>query len=209
MAGFRVDFSMEGVKALKKTILIVGGARGGKSRFAQELAEQSNEAVLFVATAEAGDEEMRRRIEKHRGSRPASWQTLEATSGLAGRISREIAGSGVVLIDCITLLVNNVIRENYREGDMLDEDLIEAKVTAEITELINCMRNSQARFIIVSNEVGLGIVPENKLGRFYRDVLGRANQLLAEYADEVYLMVCGIPIPLKCRDQRECNGGAN
>lgn len=182
---------------MNKITLIVGGARGGKSRFAQELAEKAGEAILFVATAEAGDDEMRRRIEKHRSTRPASWQTLEATTGLSGRIRREIAGKDVVLIDCITLLVNNVIAENCREGDIFDEELIEGKVTTEITELIDCMRNSQARFIIVSNEVGLGIVPENKLGRFYRDVLGRANQLLAEYADEVYLLICGLPLPLK------------
>ncbi len=186
----------------KGCTLIIGGARGGKSRFAQELAEKTGEAVLFVATAEAGDEEMRRRIEKHRKSRPASWRTLEATSDLASRIGRETGGEGVVLIDCITLLVSNILGESGgRDGEQADEGLIEEKVTAEIRELIECINQTGARFIIVSNEVGLGLVPANQMGRFYRDILGRANQILAQYADEVYLMVCGLPMPLKTPGQ--------
>jgi len=186
----------------KGCTLIVGGARGGKSRFAQEIAEKTGEAVLFVATAEAGDEEMRQRIEKHRKSRPASWQTLEATSNLASRIGREIGGERVVLIDCITLLVSNILGDfSSRAGEQADEGLIEEKVTAEIRELIEFIDRSDARFIIVSNEVGLGLVPANQLSRFYRDILGRANQLLAQHADEVYLMVCGLPMPLKTPGQ--------
>ena len=178
----------------KGCTLIVGGARSGKSRFAQELAEKTRKAVLFVATAEAGDEEMSRRIEKHRKSRPAAWQTLEATDNLSGRISREISGEGVVIIDCITLLVNNITRGHINRGS---EGIIEEQVTAEIRGLIECIDQTDARFIIVSNEVGLGLVPANKLGRFYRDILGRANQLLAQRADEVYLMVCGLPVAIK------------
>ena len=182
----------------KGCTLIVGGARGGKSRFAQELAEKTGEAVLFVATAEAGDEEMRRRIEKHRKSRPASWQTLEATSNLASRIQQEIGGKAVVLIDCITLLVSNILGgSGSRDGEQADEGLIEEKVNTEINELIEFIDQTDARFIIVSNEVGLGLVPANQMGRLYRDILGRANQLLARHADEVYLMVCGLPMPLK------------
>jgi len=176
----------------KGCTLIVGGARSGKSRFAQELAEKTGKAVLFVATAEAGDEEMSRRIEKHR--KPAAWRTLEATDNLSGRISREISGEGVVIIDCITLLVNNITGGHINRGS---EGLTEEKVTAEISELIECIDQTDARFIIVSNEVGLGLVPANKLGRFYRDILGRANQLLARRADEVYLMVCGLPVAIK------------
>ena len=186
----------------KGCTLIVGGARGGKSRFAQELAEKTGEAVLFVATAEAGDEEMRQRIEKHRKSRPASWRTLEATSNLASRIGREIGGERVVLIDCITLLVSNILGgSSPRDGEQADEGFIEEKVTAEIRELIEFIDQTDARFIIVSNEVGLGLVPANQLSRFYRDILGRANQLLAQHADEVYLMVCGLPMPLKTPGQ--------
>jgi adenosylcobinamide kinase/adenosylcobinamide-phosphate guanylyltransferase len=181
--------------------LVVGGARGGKSRFAQELAEKTGGNVLFVATAEAGDEEMRRRIEKHRISRPASWRTLEVTSGLADRIRKETKDENVVLIDCITLLVNNIIGESCREGEQLDEEYIEGKITAEINKLIDYIDESDARFIIVSNEVGLGLVPANHLGRFYRDIMGRANQLLAEQADELYLMVCGLSVPLKAPRQ--------
>ena len=181
--------------------LVVGGARGGKSRFAQELAEKTGESVLFVATAEAGDEEMRRRIEKHRSSRPASWRTLEATSGLADHIRKESNGENVVLIDCITLLVNNIIGESGREGEQIEEEHVEGKIIKEINELIDYIDVSDARFVIVSNEVGLGLVPVSHLGRFYRDVLGLANQLLAHHADEVYLMVCGLPVPLKTTGQ--------
>ncbi|MDD5591624.1 MAG: bifunctional adenosylcobinamide kinase/adenosylcobinamide-phosphate guanylyltransferase, partial [Dehalococcoidales bacterium] len=103
-------------------------------------------------------------------------------------------GEGVVIIDCVTLLVNN-ITGSY--GDRDSEGLIEEKVTAEIRGLIDCIDQTDARFIIVSNEVGLGLVPANKLGRFYRDILGRVNQILARRADEFYLMVCGLPVAIK------------
>jgi len=182
----------------KGLTLIVGGARGGKSSYAQELAAGTGEGVLFVATASADDEEMRRRIEKHRLSRPDSWQTLETTSHLAPRIKEEIRGEKVVLIDCITLLVSNVIAEAPgTNGQPPGEEILQEKVTEEIGALIEYIEGSDARFIIVTNEVGLGLVPANELGRLYRDILGRANQQLARQADEVYLMVCGLPMPLK------------
>lgn len=178
--------------------LIVGGARGGKSSYAQEIAARKREGVLFVATARADDEEMRRRIEKHRLSRPDSWRTLETTSGLARRIKEEIRGEKVVLIDCITLLVSNIIAEvSGTGGEQAGEELLHDRVNEEIGALIEYIEGSDARFIIVTNEVGLGLVPANELGRLYRDILGRANQQLARHADEVYLMVCGLPVALK------------
>lgn len=178
--------------------LIVGGARGGKSSYAQELATGTGERVLFVATARADDEEMRRRIEKHRLSRPDSWRTLEATSRLARRIEEKIREEKVVLIDCITLLVSNVIAEvPGTKGEPPGEELLQDRVTEEIGTLIEYIEGSDARFIIVTNEVGLGLIPANEMGRFYRDILGRANQQLARHADAVYLMVCGLPMPLK------------
>ena len=185
---------------IKGLTLIVGGARGGKSSYAQDLAAGTGEGVLFVATASADDEEMRRRIEKHRLSRPDSWRTLETTSHLARRIGEEIREEKVVLIDCITLLVNNVIAEiPDMDEELPSEDLLQEKVTEEIGALIEYIEGSDARFIIVTNEVGLGLVPANELGRLYRDILGRANQQLARHADEVYLMVCGLPLLLKTR----------
>ena len=178
-----------------KNILIIGGARSGKSRFAQELALKSGKPVLFVATAVAGDEEMQNRIEKHQNARPAAWNTLEVTTHIGSQISRKIGGAEVVIIDCITLLVNNIFGDQTDE--QIDAPLIEKRLTTEINELIECINHSNASFIIVTNEVGLGLVPANKVGRLYRDLLGRANQLLAEHADEIYLMVAGLPVQIK------------
>ncbi len=179
-------------------ILIIGGARSGKSHFAQELALKLGESVLFVATAEAGDEEMRQRIEEHQRARPATWSTLEVTSHIGSQIMRNIGGAQVVIVDCVTLLVNNIFsRYSERTGEQINAPLIEKGLIAEIDELVDCMNHTNASFIIVTNEVGLGLVPANRMGRLYRDLLGRANQILAQRADEIYLMVAGIPIKVK------------
>ncbi|MDI6814717.1 MAG: bifunctional adenosylcobinamide kinase/adenosylcobinamide-phosphate guanylyltransferase [Dehalococcoidales bacterium] len=179
-------------------ILITGGARSGKSRFAQELALRLGEPVLFVATAVAGDEEMQHRIEEHQQARPAAWSTLEVTTNLASQIFQKIGGAQVVIVDCITLLINNIFSQySDQTGEPIDDSLIEQKVTSEISQLLECINRFDASFIIVTNEVGLGLVPANRLGRLYRDLLGRANQLLAQHADEIYLMVAGLPLPIK------------
>jgi adenosylcobinamide kinase/adenosylcobinamide-phosphate guanylyltransferase len=179
----------------KKSILILGGARSGKSRYAQELASRMAEKVLFVATATAGDEDMRQRIEKHKHSRPASWRTLEAPDNLGKEIEAAIEDEPLVIVDCLTLLVNNIFcRYGEQEFESLADAELEKQVVAEISGLIDCMRKVSASFIIVSNEVGLGIVPDNRMGRLYRDILGRANQMLAQHCDEVYLMIAGIPL---------------
>ena len=181
-----------------KNILITGGARSGKSRFAQELAARSNEAVLFVATAVAGDEEMRQRIEEHRRSRPATWSTLEVTTDIGSQIKQKIGGMRLVIVDCITLLVNNIFSQYSHQADeQIDASLIERGVTAEIDKLLECISHTDASFIIVTNEVGTGLVPANKVSRLYRDLLGKANQMLAARADEVYLMVSGLPLQIK------------
>ncbi len=182
----------------KKIILLLGGARSGKSRYAQELAQKMSEKVLFVATATAGDEDMRRRILKHQQDRPASWQTLEAPTRVGFHISRQPGDYQLVIIDCITLLVNNLFcRYGETDFDSIEDSILEKDVVAEINELLGCLETSAASFIIVSNEVGLGLVPDNRLGRLYRDFLGRANQMLAQSAGEVYLMVAGMPFKVK------------
>ena len=178
--------------------LITGGARSGKSHFAQELAVKSGQQVLFVATATAGDEEMRQRIEEHRRTRPASWQTLEVVTQIGSQIKGNIGGAGAVIIDCITLLVNNIFSEYSGAGvDLIDASLVEKNVISEINELLDCIRNTDADFIIVTNEVGMGLVPANQMGRSYRDLLGKVNQMLAQQADEVYLLVAGLPVLIK------------
>jgi adenosylcobinamide kinase/adenosylcobinamide-phosphate guanylyltransferase len=176
-----------------KLTLITGGARSGKSRLAQDMARKASGPVLFVATAEAGDEEMKRRIEAHRKNRPAEWTTREVTTDIGRMIVTSTGQAQTVIVDCITLLVMNVFQRH--EG--ADAVTLEKAVEAEINGLIKCIERSSARFIIVTNEVGLGIVPGDEFSRLYRDLLGKANQMLAERADEVILMVSGIPMPLK------------
>jgi adenosylcobinamide kinase/adenosylcobinamide-phosphate guanylyltransferase len=181
-----------------KTILITGGARSGKSHFAQELALKSEKKVLFVATAEAGDEEMRLRIREHQRNRPSTWGTLEVTTHVGNEILKKASGSEVVIVDCITMLVNNIFnRYADRTTEQIDADLVDGEVTREIGEMIECLKRLEASFIIVTNEVGMGLVPANPIDRLYRDLLGKANRLLAEQIDEVYLMVAGLPVMVK------------
>lgn len=181
-----------------KNILILGGARSGKSYFAQELAQKLGKSVLFVATAVAGDEEMKQRIEEHQRARSADWSTLEVTTHIGNHISQKIGGAQVVIVDCITLLVNNIFSQCIDQtSEEIDAPLIEKEVTSEISELVECINRIDASFIIVTNEVGMGLVPANKMGRLYRDLLGKANQLLAQGVDEVYLMVAGLSVQIK------------
>ena len=175
----------------EKSIFVLGGARSGKSCFAQNLAGKLGNKVLFVATGEALDEEMKARISQHQEARPESWRTLEASTNTGKQIEKRISDAEVVIIDCLTLLVSNLL------GDELDYPEAEKHVMAEMDELVACMDRLAASFIIVSNEVGMGLVPETRLGRLYRDLLGKANQFVAQHASEVYFMVAGIPITVK------------
>jgi len=178
---------------MQRKILILGGARSGKSHYAQEIALKLPQPVLFVATAEAGDDEMKQRIEEHRKSRPSTWHTLEAATHVGQQIKQRAGKAQTVIVDCITLLVSNILTQfGHPAGE-----LVEQEVMAEINELTDYMNQVKANFIIVSNEVGLGLVPANSMSRLYRDLLGKANQILAQQADEVYLMVAGLPFPIK------------
>lgn len=181
----------------KRCILILGGARSGKSRFAQKLAGELGKSVLCVATGEAHDEEMRRRIDEHRRNRPPNWRTLEVSVNVGRRILEEIGNAQVVVLECLTLLVSNVIGESTADPEAVDVPLLEEGLDLELRELMGAINTARACSIVVSNEVGLGLVPANRLGRLYRDLLGKANQTFAERADEVYLMVAGLPLQLK------------
>jgi len=186
---------------MAKIVLIIGGARSGKSRHALELARKKAAKVLFVATAAALDEEMKQRIEEHKKARPAAWRTLEVQTDVGRKIQPELGNAQVVIIDCIALLVNNILSQHYSVNNHTKElKVIEKAVDDEINGLIACFRQVGANFIVVSNEVGTGIVPTDKMSRLYRDLLGKANQMLAQHADEVLMMVAGIPIRLKSED---------
>jgi adenosylcobinamide kinase/adenosylcobinamide-phosphate guanylyltransferase len=177
-----------------RLILILGGARSGKSTFAQELAAQlAGDKVLFVATAQAADQEMRERIEKHQRERPAGWETLEVPRSIGQSIQVCAGQPEAILIDCLTLLVSNLV---VSVPDPFAAE-VEQQVVAEVDELIECAEQFSGTTIIVSNEVGLGLVPPYPLGRAYRDLLGKANQILAQTADQVYFMVAGIPMIVK------------
>ena len=174
--------------------LILGGARSGKSNYAQEQARQIGGNVLYVATAAAGDDEMRMRIEAHRASRPAEWKTLEAMLQVGETLISNRIQAQVVIVDCVTLLVSNVLL-SFSEDAPFDE--VRQKVQAEIDALLKAHSEIGGQWFIVSNEVGLGLVPPYPLGRFYRDLLGWANQALARSADRVIFMVAGIPTIIK------------
>ena len=179
-----------------KIILILGGARSGKSTYAQHLAETTSSKVLFVATAQPLDEEMQKRIEIHKSNRPASWRTLEAPIDITKKIHEQIGDAEVVIIDCLTILVANMLGDN-------NDKTTEKEVLTEIDTLIDYMNTSRQTYILVSNELGLGIVPENKLARIYRDLLGIVNQNMARKADEVYFLTAGIPLEIKNKTEKD------
>ncbi len=178
----------------KRLTLILGGARSGKSTYAQRLAAERGKEVVYVATAEAGDTEMAERIAAHRAERPAHWQTIEAPRAIGAAIRSGAAQADVILIDCLTLLANNII---VPLPESITAQEAEAALNSEVEELLRAYDQSTAEWIIVSNEVGLGLVPPYPLGRVYRDALGRANQRLATVADEVLFMVAGLPLKVK------------
>jgi len=177
-----------------KITFILGGARSGKSSHAQSLAEATGGSVTFLATAQALDEEMSTRIQKHRLERPAGWKTLEIACDLAPQVPQ--IKSDVVLLDCVTLLVSNLLMQFVKE-DLVDEAPFMLAVQKEMEELIPAIRAQGQEWFIISNEVGLGLVPPYQMGRVYRDALGWANQRLARAADQVLFMVAGIPTTVK------------
>ena len=183
----------------KQLIFITGGARSGKSRLAEQLAEQLGSWVLYIATGEPGDAEMVERIRCHRERRPAHWQTLEAPRDVVPALRMAMGKVDVVLLDCVSLWVSNLLL-TYKLGV---EELQTAVATSAavatadaVTELLSCFREGAATFVIVSNEVGSGVVPPTSLGRLYRDILGTVNQLVASAADIVYYCVAGRVIDL-------------
>jgi len=183
----------------RRLTLILGGARSGKSAYAQKLAVERGRVVLYVATAEVGDEEMAARIAAHRAERPAHWHTLEAPRHIGQALSTHLsrlAGDApdMIVLDCLTLLASNLI---VPLPEPLTAPAAEAALNAELEGLLSAYASSQANWLVISNEVGLGLVPPYPLGRVYRDALGKANQRLAAEANEVLVMVAGLPLRLK------------
>jgi adenosylcobinamide kinase/adenosylcobinamide-phosphate guanylyltransferase len=168
-------------------IYITGGARSGKSRYAQELAKRLAKKVVFVATATPSDENLRRRIARHRRERPKAWRTIENPLHLSDVFSKVDRRTELILIDCLTLYVSGCLMKGENES----------KITTQVEMFCKAAALSSMTTILVSNEVGSGLVPTTDLGLKFRDYLGRANQVAARYADEVILMVSGLVVPLK------------
>lgn len=167
--------------------LVLGGVRSGKSSFAVELASKAPN-VTFVATARVSDDEMRVKIERHRAERPAHWKTREEPLKLAELIGEIVACDELVLVDCLTLFAANLMEAHGQDRPAL---------LAASEDLISALHNAKGRVVLVSNEVGSGIVPAYAAGRQFRDVLGELNQQVAAIAHEVILMIAGLPLPIK------------
>jgi adenosylcobinamide kinase/adenosylcobinamide-phosphate guanylyltransferase len=175
-----------------RIVLVTGGARSGKSRYAEERAREIGARLLYVATAEAGDEEMARRIAAHRTRRGAEWTTIEAPIDIANALGKINGRFDAAVVDCVTLWLSNLMA---RGGGIYVERAVE--------EFIAAARSFDAPLFIVTNEVGAGIVPDNPLARAFRDLAGRTNQRLAAAAEEVVLMVAGLPLFVK--GERACD----
>ncbi len=178
--------------------LILGGVRSGKSDLAQKLALDAGGDVVFLATAEPRDAEMQARITAHQAKRPAGWRTVEAPRGVAEALERAATGPVTVVVDCLTLWVANLVEAATPAGhDEPDANAAEALLNTELGGFHDWYRGSQARVIVVTNEVGMGLVPPYPSGRLYRDLLGLANQRLATIATQVYVTFAGIPVDVK------------
>lgn len=178
---------MPSSSALPHLTFVLGGARSGKSRYAESLAERQQGPCVYLATAEAGDAEMEARIREHQARRGGRWQTVETPFDLVSGLNAAAGADRCVLIDCLTLWLSNLMAA-------------ERDIEAETAALANVLPSLAGPTIIVSNEVGLGIVPENDLARRFRDHAGRLNQAVAEVADSVMFVAAGLAIPLKSSD---------
>ena len=172
-----------------KLILITGGSRSGKSTFAEKYALESKKRVFYLATAGADDDEMRERIRIHQGNRPADFITVEEKLYPHKIIEKEQGEETLFLLDCLTLLLTNYL---LRETDGAAREALQY-----VEQLVSVTQKSPSEILVVTNEVGMGLVPEYPLGRLFRDTAGRANQIVAAAADEVWLMVCGLAQKIK------------
>lgn len=195
------NMALNNGRAAGRIVLILGGARSGKSTYAENMAKQLSEKVLYLATALITDEDMADRIRKHRESRPESWPTAERYKTFE-LLAEEptFQSSEVVLLDCLTLMMTNLMFDIDLDYERATPELIqevEERIKMETDGLIEVVKQFRKTLIIVSNEVGLGLVPSYKLGNYFRDISGRMNQHVASIADEAVFMVSGLPIKLK------------
>lgn len=189
-----------------KTFLVLGGSRSGKSQFAEELAARLGQDVVYIATAEPRDEEMVARVAEHRSRRPVEWVTVEEKLDLVNAIKLHDGPGRIFLIDCLTVWLSNLLletdsfndgdpgKDGFSKGESYKEELLAAN---RVEELAQVALEAKAAIILVSGEVGMGLVPPYPLGRLFRDVAGRANRVLAGRLDRVFLVVAGLPLDIK------------
>ena len=180
-----------------KIILVTGGTRSGKSEFAELYCNKLGREVLYIATAAVFDGEMAKRVEKHRVRRPSCWKTIEEQFDVAAVIQGHGEDDRIILLDCLTFLItNHLLREELPEDEEVYQEL-EKNIINQITALLRAAREKKSTMVVVSNESGLGLIPPDRLSRKYQELVGLANQYVAREADEVYLVMAGLPIEIK------------
>lgn len=182
---------------MSKITLVTGGSRSGKSGFGEGLLKEKDE-VLYIATSVITDEEMKERIEVHKIRRNQNWQTFEGYRDLKNIIEK--TECKYVMLECVTTMITNLIFDKHTDFDNLSKEdirILEETISAEFTELISACRQYDKELVIITNEVGFGLISEYKLGRIFTDISGRINQMLGKLCDEAYLIVSGLSLKLK------------
>lgn len=185
---------------MSKIILVTGGARSGKSSFAESLCKDRNNNTAYIATSIPFDDEMKDRVKKHQDSRPSEWKTYEIFKDIYSIIKEVSENHETVILDCVTLLVNNLMFNsdiNIDNASPKEVNDLEIYIKDQVNKLLDEVKSTNLYFVIVTNEIGMGIVPGNKLSRIYSDIVGRVNQLIASKSDEVHFVVSGIPMKVK------------
>lgn len=185
---------------MSKIILVTGGARSGKSTYAESLCKLQNNKTAYIATSIPFDEELKERVRKHRASRPQEWTTYELYEKVDEKIPEIAQQHQTVILDCVTLMVNNLMFKegiDYNECSSEAINKLEAGIREAVTKLLRAIRKTEMYFVFVTNEIGMSPVAANKLTRIYTDIIGRINQMIAAESDEVYFVVSGIPMKIK------------
>lgn len=181
-------------------ILVTGGARSGKSTFAESLCKAQDNKTAYIATSVPFDDEFRMRVKKHQEMRPSDWTTYEIYDEVYKKINEIAVAHQTVILDCVTLMVNNLMFKENRDYDQITNDEVEkleAEIRMQFSKLLQEVKKTSLYFVIVTNEIGLAPVAGNRLTRIYTDIIGRINQLIAKESDEVYFVVSGIPMKIK------------
>jgi len=190
---------------MSEVILVTGGARSGKSNFAEKICKSKEGKILYLATSVAFDEEMEDRIKKHKRDRPNDWLLSEKYKNFKELENLEnFIESDIILLDCITLMISNIFVEEELDDntEIIEYDKIEKRIIKDIDEFITLVKKHNKKTVLVSNEIGMGIVPINRFTRMYRDIAGRVNQFISDKADKVYLTVSGIGIDIKKLEEK-------